>query len=313
MTLISHMIEQEREVFQTNFNRKPFTCRHRLAGHELFDLDQLIGLAKRVASRRNAWGPHGDAYWDLGPKEVDDGAHCGPREMSIDAAVRKIESAQAWVFVKHLELEPGYRELLEVCMCDCLEFSGRELFRKIKWFEAILFITSPNRVTPYHIDRECSWLLQIAGQKRAHIFDPDDRKVTPEEELEEYWRGKKRASYKPELEHRARVFSLNPGSGVHIPVNAPHWIENENNVSISLNVNFQFNESELGDLYRANYFLRRFGLSPRRPGTAPWSDHWKRLAVGIAYASKRVYSKPVAKEIRHGKRRIRQLMQERAL
>jgi hypothetical protein len=307
------VIQQDREAFRRHFNRKSYSFKHDLGGHELFDLERLIGLAQRVAERRNSWGPHGDAYWDLGDKKVDSSPHTGPRAMTIASAVEKIGTSQAWIFVKHVEREPGYRELLERCMCDCLELSGREVFRKIKWFEAIVFITSPKRLTPYHIDRECSWLLQIAGQKQLHVFDPDDRVVTPEEELEAYWRGKKRGQYKPELEHRATVYQLVPGEGVHIPVNAPHWIENGDNVSISLNVNFQFKESELGDLYRANYFLRRLGIAPRQPGQGAWRDRCKSALVGLAYSTKRFQSRSLATEMREEKRRIQRLMESRAL
>jgi len=72
---------------------------------------------------------------------------------------------------------------------------------------------------------------------------------------------------------------MRPGTGVHIPVNAPHWLENQNNVSVSLSVNFQFKDSMRANPYRANYLLRRLGLHPTPPGRLPWLDAVKSAAV----------------------------------
>ena len=86
-----------------------------------------------------------------------------------------------------MEREAGYGKIMKGCIRNILELSGRELLRKIKWFEAILFITSPNRVTEYHLDREVSWILQIQGDKEIHVFNRADKDIVPDEELEMYW------------------------------------------------------------------------------------------------------------------------------
>ena len=77
------------------------------------------------------------------------------------------------------------------------------------------------------------------------------------------------ATYKPEYESRALVFHLQPGTGVHSPVNTPHWLQNGNNVSVSLNINFQFHESEWENLFKANYYLRKAGFRPLLSRQAP--------------------------------------------
>jgi hypothetical protein len=66
---------------------------------------------------------------------------------------------------------------------------------------------------------------------------------------------------------------------VHIPVNAPHWLENHNNVSISLSVNFQFKDSLKANAYRANFLLRRLGIKPTPPGRSELLDSVKSAAV----------------------------------
>src|SRR5438270_332982 len=84
---------------------------------------------------------------------------------------------------------------------------------------SIIFITSPLRVSSYHIDRECNFLLQIRGAKTIHVFDQNDREVLSEQELESFWTVDNNAAvYKPQLQNRANSYLLQPGCGVHIPV-----------------------------------------------------------------------------------------------
>jgi hypothetical protein len=155
--------------------------------------------------------------------------------------------------------------------------------------EVILFITSPKRITTYHIDRECSLLLQILGSKQISIFDRNDREVLPEEELERFWSVDHNAPrYKAELQSHATVYELTPGNGVHIPVNAPHWVQNGNNISISLNVNFQYRDSMRANLYRLNFLLRKLGIQPTPPGKSRVRDTFKSAAVVPAVWAKNI-------------------------
>jgi len=74
------------------------------------------------------------------------------------------------------------------------------------------------------------------------------------------------------------VYHMSPGTGVHIPINTPHWLRNKNNVSVTLNVNFQFHDQYWANLYKANYYLRRAGITPNSPGAHPVADRLKSLA-----------------------------------
>jgi hypothetical protein len=267
------------DVFTENLNRLPHEFTHNLAGSPLFELSRLADLAEKVAIRQNPHLSGGDVYFNEGPVEVGEKPPQPdvPRTKAIDM-IRRIENSQAWVILKHVEREPEYRNLLEACIRDILELTGRQLLRKIKWFEAILFITSPNRVTEYHLDREVSWLLQIKGDKEIHLFNRADKEIVPDDELERYWTSDNRAAvYKPEFESRAMVYQMEPGSGVHIPINSPHWLKNGNNISVTLNVNFQFYDQYWANLYKANYYLRRVGITPNPPGTNVIADQIKSL------------------------------------
>jgi hypothetical protein len=307
-----HIIRCDSGVFTRNLNRLPHEFAHSLAGNPLFDLSRLVELADKVATRKNPHLPGGDLYFNEGLIEAGEKPlHPDkPRTVAADL-IREIETKQAWIILKHIEREEAYRAVLEGCIRDILELSGRELLQKIKWFEAILFITSPNRVTEYHLDREVSWILQIQGDKEIHLFDRADKDIVPDEELELYWTADNRAArYKPEFESRAIVYQMHPGTGAHIPINSPHWLKNKNNVSVTLNVNFQFHDHYWANLYKANYYLRRAGISPKPPGAHPHSDRLKSLAfTAVQRAKQTIKGRPhIPREAREEKERIASLV-----
>jgi hypothetical protein len=316
-----HVLECDPQIFRRDLNILPYEIAHNLTNHPLFQLPALAELAQRVAQRRNPHMSGGDVYFTEGA--IDPGAkpnydHPEQERAAVGELVKKIEGAQAWIILKHIEREEGYREVMESVVCDALQLAGdagKDLLRKIKWFEAIVFITSPHRVTEYHIDRECSWIFQIRGNKAIHLFNRADKEVVPEEELERFYTVDNHASeYKPQFEDRALVYNMVPGTGVHIPVNTPHWLKNGDDVSITLNVNFQFHDVEIANLYKANYYLRRAGLKPGLPGTNEPLDRLKAAAFTAALEVKRKLKKGdgvVPPEAKAQKQRIAQLVAAR--
>jgi hypothetical protein len=273
------LIDGDKRGFREQFNRTPFPVHHSLVGHPLFELPRLLEFAKKVA----ATSPQ-DIYYDSGDVGINQRwSETARGGLPVDEAIRRIQEEKAWIFFKWAEKDKDYGALLDECLSQIEELSGVDLQRVMKVREAIIFITSPNRVTTYHVDRECNFLLQVAGSKTINIFDREDREVLTEEELEHFWSVDNNfARYKEQYQERAAVFHLQPGDGVHIPVNAPHWLKNDNNISISLSVNFQYHDSSRGNLYRANYVLRKLGLRPKPPGHSAWRDSVKRSAVGGA-------------------------------
>jgi hypothetical protein len=265
--------------FREKFDNKPFVVSHNLtASHPLFAMSRMRKLANFL--RNNNFHVHYDVgnvgvgqRWDAVPKGV----------MTFEAAIERIENAGAWIFLKQVEQDPEYGELLESMMAEVSELSGRDIKREMKLMEAIIFITSPNRITSYHIDRECNFLLQVSGDKEISVFDREDRDVLPEKEIETFWsKDSNAAKYREQYQNRANVFQMTPGNGVHIPVNCPHWLQNGNNVSISFSVSYQFKDSRRKFVYQSNYYLRRMGLNPTPPGRSSVRDAAKRIAMGTA-------------------------------
>ncbi|MBD5656451.1 MAG: hypothetical protein IAI50_14895 [Candidatus Eremiobacteraeota bacterium] len=197
--------------------------------------------------------------------------------------MRRIETANAWIVLRKAEKFPEYAAILDACIAQIEELTGRNLGKLMKLRNAIIFINSPHRVSSYHIDRECSLLLQLRGHKRVHVFDREDRDVLPEDEIERFWTiDNNSATYKAALEDRATIYPLDPGCGIHLPVNSPHWVQNGSEVSVSLNINFHYRDEILADVYRANYWLRRFGLRPTPPRRSIALDSVKRTVYSSA-------------------------------
>jgi hypothetical protein len=256
------------------FDKSSYSFPHTLASHPLFALPRLVQLAESIPN----------THYDLGDIQINQrfDQRAAP-DISIAEAVDNIDRSGIWMIIRHADKDPEYRELLDRFMEELEELTGISLAHEKKSQEAIVFVASPNRLTPYHIDRECNFLLQIRGRKIINIFDRNDKEVVPDEELERYWTvDNDCAVYKPHLQDRAQVYELVPGYGVHIPVNCPHWLRNGGNVSISLSVSFQFRDSVRANAFRTNYYLRKFGVRPLPPGSSPATDWIKRSEVARA-------------------------------
>jgi hypothetical protein len=272
------------EDFRLKFNKLPFLFNHNLANHPLFSLDRLFQLA--VETRRSR--PQ-ELYYDVG-KDVRIGqrwSEMGQRP-PLEEAMSNIDSAGAWITIHQAQEDPDYASIFHECMREFESLTGVDFKKAMRVEDALIFITSPKRTTTYHIDRECNFLLQIHGEKTIYLFDRKDREVLPEEEIERFWTVDNNAPvYKPDLQERSTPFRLVPGNGVHIPVNDPHWLQNDDNVSVSLSVNFTWKDSALGNLYRANHFLRRFGMHPNPPGTSKLGDAAKNALISASWVPAR--------------------------
>ena len=287
------VFDLDAEEFRRGFNRKPFVLQHSLANHSAFDLEPLIRVARETAEIRPS-----DLYYDEGnvaPEQKFVSIARG--SLPIEETIRRIRTQGAWIMIWRADLIAPYGQLLNGALSEIFELTGREIERTIKKREVILFVASPNRVTPYHIDRECNFLLQVRGKKRISLFSRDDREVLPEVEIEKFWAcDNNAAQFRQHLQHRALEVEMQPGTGVHIPVNSPHWVQNYNDVSVTVSMNFQFHDSLRASAYRANYYMRKIGLRPRPPVENTVSYVAKTyLGAGLNY-TRRLYRGPNCRE-----------------
>ena len=290
-------ISADEQQLTRDFDREHFEVTHTLVDHPLLKIPALMQLAERTLKTRPA-----GIYYDEG-KDIKIGQRWDEmpeRTFSVIECLERIESCGAWLLFKDVQLDPTYSAFLGDGWKKLKSTIDPKLESKILREDALIFITSPKRVATYHIDRECSFLLQIEGTKTIHIFDRADRDVLPEQEIERFWSVDHNAPrYKPEFQNRATSYKLRPGYGVHIPVNCPHWVENDDNISVSLNVNVQFKDTIRANTYRANHAFRKLGLKPTPPGKSPMIDSIKAhsmVPVVAAYAA--LKDMPLVKSLR---------------
>lgn len=165
-----------------------------------------------------------------------------------------------------------------------LDELGRQAFRpEITWKTATIFIGSPNSLTPYHVDHEVNFLFRISGEKEVNLFEPRDRSVLTEEEIERFYVGDLNAArYREENQCKARVYRMTPGDAVHHPSLAPHWVRNGAQPTIALSVAFCMRPVDVaGRIYQVNHYLRRLGMKPSPAGLTPWKDSAKIAALGL--------------------------------
>src|SRR5580704_3815223 len=291
----TRIFECDEVEFREQFDRQSFEFSHQLSGHRLFEIPRLVELAKKLSETGGVYCDAGDI--DVGQRWED----CPSGSLSVDETILRIRDAGAWIILRRAEEDPEYRVILDDCMAEIRSLLGRDLKREIMVQNAIIFITSPNRIATYHIDRECNWILQIHGEKDISVFDKNDREVLPEEEIERFWTVDNNApTYKEQYQSRARIYRLAPGRAVHIPVNAPHWVKNDANISISVSINFEWRDESMPNIYRANYLLRTLGVQPKPPKESKFGDAVKSVVMAGGV-------EPLRKTARHSLRLMRRL------
>ena len=258
------LLDIEQQAVAERFGKRPFLVGHGLVGHALFSLERLVALSKALPADRVEYNA-GDLPISVDPAKT-------PRNgLSPEETIRRIRDCRSWLVLKNVEQDPAYRVLLERCLAQ-LRVPLRER-------QAYIFVSSPGAVTPYHMDPEENFLLQIRGRKVMHVFDPADRAVLSERDIERFFTGAHRnLAFRDEYRPKAERFALTPGVALHVPLAAPHWVQNGPEVSISFSITCQTRESmRRTQVYRMNARLRRMGLNPRPAGQSPLHDGLKQL------------------------------------
>ena len=263
MDTLSNCLNIDAETFRSHFNRRPFLFSHNLSGRALFQLPALVKLAKTLDP--------GYVEYNAGQIPVslpnwEDTPHTG---LSAEETIRNAEEICSWMVLKRAEHCADFKQLLDEIL-DEIEPLSEPLDPGMCEREAAVFVSSPGSVTPYHMDHEINFLLQLKGSKSVSVFNADDSTVLSHQELEEYFSGPaihRNMQFLEQYQKRATVFELKEGQGLHIPTTAPHWVKNGDTVSVSFSASFKTPASlRRGNVYRMNAVLRRLGVDP-----VPWN------------------------------------------
>lgn len=266
---------------EITFDRASFSpmrimpVRHRLMEHPLLQLDRLVELAARL-ERVGQVRAHNDTAqpgtsFGKAPESHPIGA-------SVSDTLRRIQESRAWMALHNVQNDPLYRTLVDEVLDyvrPMIEDKDPGMCHRAGW----IFVTSPGAITPYHLDHEHNFILQIAGSKAIHVFDPLDKQVVSDLALERFHAKLSRelVVYEPALQARAHVFEAKPGDGAYMPSTAPHWVQNGDEVSITVSFTYYTKRTlEQKHLHRANAALRSLGWKPRPVGSSRVRDGLKR-------------------------------------
>jgi hypothetical protein len=279
--LCAGLLSADAAQFRQNFNVRSFLFRHSLAGHPLFELARLAKLGERMlalgevnkfVSRSGKDNATASRLSAMQPKE------------RVAATIEQLHEAGAWMKLSSANsVDPEYDALLRDVLQALENLAGFPLREQITWSVLTVFMASPHIITPYHIDHESNFLFQVSGAKRVSLFDPRDRTLLSEDEIEGFYAGDfEAARFREEHQVRGVEYPLIPGTVVHHPPLAPHWVKNGDNVSISVSIGFCLRGLDRrARVYQVNHYLRRLGLQPTPPGNSPVRDGIKIAGVGI--------------------------------
>ncbi len=266
--------------FARNFNSKPFHFQHGLKDHPLFDLSNLTGLAKRLSES--------GAYWSNGAAKISDGweVNSAPR-LTLIETIANIGDDNSLVILKNVGQDPVYGPPLQTLFDKIAEFAGPQIRQDIVRCHASILISSPNRLTSYHMDADCNFLMQAVGNKTLWVYDHNDRALVPHEAREAFYGGNLNSISYPQGKAAGTAYELQAGEGVHMPLFAPHWARNHDNISVAVAIMFDLRPViEQGRIYRVNRVLRKLGATPTPPGVSSWRDRLKLAAADGYYAVK---------------------------
>jgi len=261
---------------RTAYNRRPFLLSHRLSEHPHFTLAALSALCRRLGtdhvSCRIGKVPV-DAEFDSSLQRYNHG-------LALDDAIEHLEEREAYIAVYNPERDAEYRPVIEGLVGE-IALQTEQVEPGMNWYSTYLFISARDSVTPYHMDREMNFLLQVRGRKTVKLWDPLDDEIMSADQRElllSYVGG--RPTYRPSFEAKAMVFDLAPGLGVHHPFIAPHLVHTGPELSISLAITFRTRRSDTWtNAYRFNHRLRKLGLHPGPVGHHPLVDRTKSAVI----------------------------------
>ena len=262
------VITAANDSLRRDFPLRPFAIRHKLAGHPLLTLPRIAQLAAEL--------PRDLIEYNSGKVAISQDPDAIPSvDLDPVEVVKRIETAGAWMVLKRVENSPEYRRLIEDTLLSVARARGFNSLRDagFEQIEGFLFVSSPNSTTPFHLDSEDNFFVQIHGEKFFTIFDNADRSIVSDAEIEHSMTKHRNLKYDESLAPRGIEFHMFDGDGCFVPYQWPHWVRTADSHSISMAITWKTREvRRVNDLHFFNSMLRGIGMPQKPPGTSPALD-----------------------------------------
>lgn len=246
--------------------------RHTLSDHFLLQPPQLMELGRRLESR-NLIRTHSNAVTAGTP--FNDAPSLAPNRKSARDTLAQIRDAKAWMSLLNVQVDDIYRKLVDEVLEQLrpgVEKKDPGMCYRGGW----IFITSPHTITPFHMDKEHNFILQMQGCKKLYVWDHRDTVAISEMAKDRFHHRHARdlIIWKEELRARAQVFDLEPGMGAYMPSTSAHMVENDENPSITMSFTY-YTDSTRRDasIHTMHERLRLKGISMPPVGARPGMDN----------------------------------------
>ncbi len=252
--------------------------RHDFHRHPLLQIDELRELARRLLPldrcRFALPGLRIDSPFDHWPTPQDG--------RTLDQVLERLEEPGSWLALYSAEVDPLYRELLREVEQHIRRLVGP--WERVHDVRSYLFLSAPPSATPFHIDRENNFWLQIRGRKTITLWDHRDDTVVPHEDVERFLLhgSLQNVCLRKGMLERGRRFPCGPGEGVYFPSTTPHMTETDpadnggDRLSISVGMVFYSNVTRRHmRVHMLNQMMRGLGFHLRPPGDSAVRDALK--------------------------------------
>jgi hypothetical protein len=270
---------------------KVIPIRHNFNQHPLLELDALEQLAQRLM-------PSGQCRFIKPGATFASGFHHADKPVDgrdLTEVFRRIEEPKSWIALYNVETDPVYAALIAEAIGSVRHLIDRQQPGTFL-MNGFIFISAPPSVTPFHIDRENNFWLQIRGRKTMNVWDPQDREMVSQPDVEKFiaFRSLENVKLRDGLKSRSLELDCGPGDGVYFPSTSPHattcdesWTSSGDGVAISIGINFYTPTTRRhANVHAFNHLLRKIGLTPSYPGQSEFVDRLK-YALGRAVVATR--------------------------
>lgn len=277
---MSTLLTANASAFQNQFPLQPFRINHGLVGDARLTLPAILDLVKAM--------PRDRIEYNSGKASVSQDPTSTPLvDLAPEEVIKKIETAGAWMVLKRVEIHPVYKDLLDEALMAVATAQGFSSLAEAGFsdVQGFMFVSSPGSTTPFHLDSEDNFFVQVHGDKIFNIYDNQDRAIASEAQIEHCITKHRNLKFDDAYAAKEMHNDLKPGEGVFVPYLWPHWVRTKDTYSISLAITWKTRTvSRRNDLYVANSMLRDRGFPQKGPGANPAWDGIKIAAMQIGKA-----------------------------
>jgi len=270
---------------------------HALSDHPLLQIDALVELGKRQQARNLVRTHSADA---TAATSFAEAPKLHPNQQGAETTLADIANARAWMSLLNVQADPTYRAFIDEILEEVRPIVDQRdpgMCYRAGW----IFVSSPNAITPFHMDHEHNFIMQIRGTKRLYTWEPTDRVVVSErgQELFHDKHSRDLVTWSEEWRARARILDLTPGLGGYMPSTSPHMVENGPEPSVTISFTYYTDSTRRRELlYRGNAGLRRLGIEPTPIGVSTGRDRVKAAVLTGFTSAKNLVRRATGRTVR---------------